>query len=373
MLIAGLTLTGAAGKEGAPDPKRISDTIILDDQGVKNLGIVTVEVGEGDFEESFFAIGRIKEIPQNHAVLSSRIPGMISALRSYEGDTVEKDDELVLVRSRLPGDPPPNIWLKAPISGLVVESHVRLGEPVEPAKEMLDILDLSEVWAIARVPEKLAPLLEPGKTKAYIRVPALGDESTTGTLLRFGTYADIESGTVDAIFQIPNTGLRMRPGMRVEFSVVTGVRQNVLAVPRSAIQGDPTNRMVYTRSMDSDMPNVFVRTPVKLGSQNDRHAEVLSGLFPFGEEVVTTGSYLLGFAGTGNISLREALDLAHGHKHDEEGNILEESPETDGDSGGTALDPLTRFLILACGILAILLLLSLFVRHPGRKSKPAAA
>ena len=44
-------------------------------------------------------------------------------------------------------------------------------------QELLDILDLSEVWAVARVPEDLAPQLEPGKTEAHIRVAALGDRA----------------------------------------------------------------------------------------------------------------------------------------------------------------------------------------------------
>ena len=373
VFLAGLIPFAGAGREGHPNPERAAHTIILDDKAVENLGIETVEVAEGDFEESFFAIGRIEEIPQNHAVLSSRIAGSISALSAYEGDTVKEGDDLIQVRSRLPGDPPPKLWLKAPISGIVVRSHVSLGEPVDPDREMLDILDLSEVWATARVPERLTPELTPGQTRAYLRVPALGEATFTGTLLRFGTVADIKSGTVDAIFQIPNQELRMRPGMRVEFNIVTGVRKNVLAVPRAAIQGNATDRAVYVRRMDKDLPNVFERTPVQLGRQNDRYAEVVSGLFPFGEEVVTTGSYLLGFAGSGNISLQEALDIAHGHKHDKEGNPIAETPNTGNKGGRFVMEPLTRFLGIACGVLLLLLILSLFLPHPDAASRSPSA
>ena len=118
-----------------------SDTIVLDETGVKNLRIETVEVEETDFEQSVFALGRIAEIPENHGVLSSRISGRVIGLEAREGDTVEKDQILVHVESRQPGNPPPVIELKAPLGGLVVESHIRLGEPVEPDKELLDISD----------------------------------------------------------------------------------------------------------------------------------------------------------------------------------------------------------------------------------------
>ena len=150
-----------------------TNTIVLDENGVKNLRIETVTAEETDFEETVFALGRIAEIPERHAVLSSRISGRVIELKTQEGDTVQAGQTLVRVESRQPGNPPPVIELKAPISGLVVQSHVRLGEPVEPDKELLDISDLSEVLAIARVPEHHAAQLSPG-SKAHIVVAALG-------------------------------------------------------------------------------------------------------------------------------------------------------------------------------------------------------
>jgi len=94
----------------------------------------------------------------------------------------------------------------------------------------------------------------------------------------------------------------------------------VLAVPREAIQGDPANRIVFVK--DFDLPNAFLRVPVVTGERNDGFVEVLSGLFP-GDEVVTQGSYSLGFVGSGaGISLKDALDAAHGHEHNEDGSEI---------------------------------------------------
>src|SRR5690606_19581717 len=99
---------------------------------------------------------------------------------------------------------------------------------------------LSEVWAVARVPEHQAGGLKPGG-RARIRVAALGDAALVGEMLRFGTSADRESGTIDAIFRVPNPDLRMRPGMRAEFEIVTELRPDVLSVPKEAVQGTPAN------------------------------------------------------------------------------------------------------------------------------------
>ena len=293
-----------------------ANTIVLDEMGVKNLRIETVEAEETDFEETVFALGRIAEIPERHAVVSSRISGRVLELSVHEGDTAKAGQVVVRVESRQPGSPPPSIDLTAPIGGLVVQSHVRLGEPVEPDKELLDISDLSEVYAIARVPEHHAAQLKPG-SKAHIKVSALGDQVLEGEMLRFGTSADRESGTIDAVFRVANPELRLRPDMRAEFSVVLSKRPDVVSVPRPALQGDASNRFVYVKHFD--IPNAFIKTPVQVGQINDRYVEIVRGLLP-ADEVVTRGAYSLSFAGGGTVSLIEALDAAHGHKHNADGS-----------------------------------------------------
>jgi len=344
------------------------DIIVLDAMGEKNLRIETVEAEETSFEETVFALGRIEEIPEHHAVVSSRISGRVHGLDVQEGATVEAGQTLVRVESRQPGNPPPVIELKSPISGLVVESHIRLGEPVEPEKELLDVADLSEVLAIARVPESQAAKLQPG-TKANIKVSALGEETLEGEMLRFGTVADRESGTIDAVFKLKNPGLRMRANMRAEFSIVISKRENVLSVPRSALQGEASNRFVYVKHFD--LAHAFIKTPVQVGEMNDRIVEITGGLFP-ADEVVTRGAYSLSFAGKSTVSLKEALDAAHGHEHAEDGSELtpEKRKQMEAakraaaglppENAGTSSSPVWKYV---SGVLFILLLASLFTRR----------
>lgn len=361
-----LTLSAGHAAEEAIDPVRAANTIILDEAGARNLGIETVEVAEAPFEETAFALGRIEEIPDHHAVVSSRIAGRVTELLVQEGDIVEAGQTIVRIESRQPGNPPPVIALTAPIGGLVVTSHVRLGEPVEPEKELLDISNLNEVWAIARVPENHAGQLAPGSS-AHISVPALGKQALTGEMLRFGTAADSASGTIDAVFRVTNPGMRLRPGMRAEFEIVLSKRENVLCVPRQALQGGPANRHVFIK--DFDLPNAFVRTPVRAGQTSGGNVEILSGLFP-GDLVVTTGSYPLGFAGGGGVSLREALDAAHGHEHNDDGSEKEsgaahaDEHDHDHEAGaGGGWSQREKILLGTSGLLAAMLLAALLTKR----------
>lgn len=336
-IVMALPIQPAAAEE-AISAERAANTIILDETGVKNLRIETVEVEEMEFETTVFAIGRIEEIPANRSVLSSRISGRAIKVNAFEGDHVEKGQVLVEVESRQPGNPPPVIQLKAPQSGIVIASHVKVGQPIEPDAELLDISERSEMWAVAKIPENEAAAINVG-TKARISIPALGGEPIEAELTRFGIAADRKAGTVEGIFQISNADENtLQPGMRAEFSIIVGIRDDVMAVPRSALQGDPSKRVVFVK--DFDLPNAFVKAPVEVGEQNDGFIEIVNGLFP-GDEVVTQGSYSLGFAGGGSVSLKEALDAAHGHEHNEDGSELTpaqkaaEEAEANADGGGS--------------------------------------
>jgi hypothetical protein len=89
---------------------------------------------------------------------------------------------------------------------------------------------------------------------------------------------------------------------------------------REAVQGDGADRFVYVR--DFSLPNAFLRVPVVVGARNGHFFEIEQGLFP-GDEVVTQGAYALAFSGgQSGMSLKEALDAAHGHEHNEDGTEM---------------------------------------------------
>lgn len=351
--VALCTVASAASELG-------KSTIILSKQAVENLNIDTVTVDKTSFESTVFAIGRIKPIPNRHSVISTRFSGRVVQTPPIVGDIVEKGQVLLKVESRQPGSPPPVIDLKAPDGGVIAESHVTLGQPVEPDQELMDIVDLKQVWAVAHVPESQAAKLKIG-AKSHIKVISLGETEFTGKLIRMGTEANPEAGTVEAIFLLDNPELKLRPNMRTEFSIVISKREKVSSVPLEAIQGDAANPYVFVEHFD--IPNAFVKCPVVLGERSDRMVEIKSGVTRF-DEVVTNGAYFLGFAGGGSISLKEALDAAHGHEHNEDGSEMtaaqkaakaKEKAVARGDIPQKWNSPLVLFLIASNVITLILL------------------
>jgi len=367
-----LPLLLAASLPAAETASRKASTVVLDATGVKNLRIQTAVVEPGDFEETIFALGRIDVFPDNRAVVSSRIAGRALEVLLKHDHPIKQGDLAVVIESRQIGDPPPRISLTAPISGLVSAVSVVPGEPVNPDRTLAEIVDLTKVYALARVPEHIAGKLKIGQL-THVTVPAAGSAVFSAVIEHLGVVADPESGTVEAALYLDNPDLALRPGMRAEFSIVIEKRTDVTSVPRSALQGDPASRFVYVK--DFDLPNAFVKTPVVIGQSNDRSVEIVSGLLP-ADEVVTQGAYSLAFAGAGNLSLKEALDAAHGHEHNADGSEL--SSDAKKNSGNAAPSPgdphdhshekPSPFWMIVSAVLFILLIIVGFKRKSGPPS-----
>ncbi len=374
-LILALALA-AAPAIAAVTPEEAAATIILDETGVKNLKIETVEAEETEFEETVFALGRIKVAPGHRAVVSSRVPGRVLTVNAHIDTAIERGAEVAVIESRQPGDPPPSIRLTAPIGGMVSVVNIVPGKPVTPDDSLLEIIDLSEVHAVAAVPEHLVGGLRAGQV-AHIRVLAVPGRTFEATLAHLGAEADGKSGTLEAAFHIANPDGLLRPDMRAEFSIVLSKREGVMSIPRPGLQGDATTRTVYRKHYDESLKNTFVRVPVQLGAMNDRFVEITGGLVA-GDEVVTTGAYSLGFAGKGSVSLKEALDAAHGHEHNEDGSELsagQKSGQTKGgndhDHDGAKFSTLTLFSLASNGLLLALLVVAM--RRKPKADEPAAS
>jgi cobalt-zinc-cadmium efflux system membrane fusion protein len=377
LTILSAALLALSPMRAAISPEEIANTVVLDETGEKNLKIETVEAEETDFEEIVFALGRIRVAPGHRAVVSSRVPGRILSVSAHIDTAMAKGAEVALIESRQPGDPPPSVKVTAPLGGIVSSVNIVPGQPVTPDDSLVEITDLSEVHATAAVPEHLVGRLSPGQT-AHIRVMAVPGRSFEATLAHLGAAADAKSGTLEATFHIENPEGLLRPDMRAEFSIVLSKREGVMSVPRIALQGDVTSRTLYRRHYDNSLKHTFVRVPVQVGVMNDRFVEITAGLVA-GDEVVTTGAYSLAFAGKGSVSLKAALDAAHGHEHNEDGSEISpgqkvKSAAQKGDDGhkqGGGFSMLTIFSLASNGLLLVLLVVAT-LRKP-RADEAAAA
>ena len=149
-LSIGPSLFAHAGHDNAPGddgPTAVGGPISITAEAKTNLKLTVEEAELRTLEKTFMVIGQIEAIPNKSAAVTSRISGRVLDIKATEGQLVKKGQPLVEVESRQVGNPPPRVQYESPIDGVVTHRDVLLNDSVEPDKHLLEIVDMSEVYA----------------------------------------------------------------------------------------------------------------------------------------------------------------------------------------------------------------------------------
>ncbi|MDX2298679.1 MAG: efflux RND transporter periplasmic adaptor subunit [Xanthomonadaceae bacterium] len=175
--------------------------------------------------------------------------------------------------------------ITAPISGVVAQRMVKVGNLIQPNAPMFKIVDTSRLEAVLNVPERELDTLRAG-LPVTMRVDALPGRSFNGKVGRVSPVVDAGSGTfrVTAIFE----GIgQLKPGMFGRVDIVFDQRPNALTIPRDALlEGDGETSVFAVRDGKA------VRVPVQVGFITGSYAEIRAGLAE-GDGVVTVGKVTL--------------------------------------------------------------------------------
>jgi membrane fusion protein (multidrug efflux system) len=125
--------------------------------------------------------------------------------------------------------------------------------------------------------------VQPG-INAHIRVDAYPGEVFEGTVRRVSPIIDAASRSGEAEISIANPQHRLKPGMFAKVALLLEQRQEVVVIPRDALQVDRKGSAVFVvQDGKAHLQQVVT------GLQTDTQVEVLNGLGP-GTEVVLAGN-----------------------------------------------------------------------------------
>lgn len=180
------------------------------------------------------------------------------------------------------------VALRAPVSGVIVERHLGLGQVVQPGGEtLLKIADLSTVWVLADVYEDQLTRIHTG-ADVTIQTPAYPDDTFTARVDRVGATVDPEKRTIAVQASVPNQDGRLKPGMFATVVLQSGTVQSALVVPSSAIVATGDRQTVFVQRE----PGRYQERSVDTGDEIDGSQVVKSGLRE-GERVAAEGGLLL--------------------------------------------------------------------------------
>lgn len=172
--------------------------------------------------------------------------------------------------------------VEAPISGVVTERMVNLGDYVTVNQPLFQVVDFDSIVARIFVPEKELSRLLKGQT-ARIRADAMGDRIFSGSIDRIAPSVDPGTGTVKVTVAIPRQE-GLRPGMYVEVELVVATREDALLVPKRTLVYENDQIFVFRLAGERDVERVRLVPQM----ENASYVEPLEG-FETGDLLVTAG------------------------------------------------------------------------------------
>jgi multidrug efflux pump subunit AcrA (membrane-fusion protein) len=263
--------------------------VVLSEEARKNLEIRTAEAQVQSIEKTFKASGTVQAIPGSRENVSSKIAGKVAQLSVSLGEYKRKGDPLLILESRQLAETPVRVPVTAPRNGKVIKLEVIKGDAVEAGTSLLEMADLSEVYAVARVFESQIGMVRKGMA-ARVYSPFLKGREMDSKVDIVGTEVNPQSRTVEVWLRVRNPEERLKINMTVNIFFLADRAEESIIIPKLAVLGSGGEMFVFVVE-----ENKYLRTPVITGIENDKWVEVLEGLAP-GEVVVTQGNYQLQFA-----------------------------------------------------------------------------
>ncbi len=223
--------------------------------------------------------------------------------------------------------------VKAPISGIVSERFIKVGNMITVNQETFRVTDFDPLLAVLHVPEKELSKLQAG-FPAELMADAIPGEIFSAGILRISPVVSAETGTFKVTVAVTDKTRKLKPGMFTRVNIVYDMHENTLLLPKDAIltedsestvfivtekvedeseneeKGEKTEGTAKTKKTENaedgekseaetnSDPDSELKEPVKslvatkheitIGYINSSHVEILSGV-KLGDVVVTTG------------------------------------------------------------------------------------
>ena len=179
------------------------------------------------------------------------------------------------------------IPVKAPISGIVVERNVVIGQLVDATTNAFKIINTSSVWIDGQLYEKDANRISEN-SDVYFTSSTYPEEKFNAKITYVGKVIDESTRTITVRAELNNPAGKLKPQMFGELHISSGKNSKALVVPTESVVKIDNNDFVFVLENDS----VFQKRAVQLGSAQNEMIEIVNGVKE-GERVVIKGSFYL--------------------------------------------------------------------------------
>ncbi len=172
--------------------------------------------------------------------------------------------------------------ITAPAAGVVLDRNVEPGDIVQPGKALLTLALDGAVRLTALIDEKNLALLKVGQ-RARVSADAFPAQRFDAELEYVSPGVDVQRGTVEAKFRIPNPPAFLRADMTVSIDIAVADKPDAIVIPAAAIRDSQTLEPWVLVLRDGHAE----RQTVAVGARTAQEVEVTRGL-AVGDVVILT-------------------------------------------------------------------------------------
>ena len=207
--------------------------------------------------------------------------------------------------------------LRSPLSGIVLQQQLTIGQNVEQKDVLYTVADLSTVWVSAAIHERDIASIHKG-VAAFVDIQQQDGSTVSlpGQVDYISQQADQQTRTVPVRVTVKNRkeprasqGYLLRPGLFATVRFITGRKTATLALPVDAVQELNGQNVVFVQLSTNDSPQratpsneparqsdkpsyTFEPRVVTLGMSDGKMTEIVKGV-KTGERVVVRNAFLL--------------------------------------------------------------------------------
>lgn len=174
--------------------------------------------------------------------------------------------------------------LRASEASTVLTRQVEPGDIVQPGKTLLTLATIGETRISAEIDEKNLPYLKVGNT-ALASADAFPDTTFPAEMYYLAPGIDVERGTVEARFRIPNPPTFLRADMTLSVEIKGTQKTQAFVLPFDAVRGSSTGAPTILTVRDGKV----ISRPVRVGLKAGNAIEIVHGLQD-GEQVIISAA-----------------------------------------------------------------------------------
>jgi len=204
---------------------------------------------------------RDKPLRASNLIAQADLDTAETTLQAAQASVVAARGQLAQARAQLTQSEVNLAYTKilSPIDGTVISRSVDVGQTVAASLAAPTIFtlagDLQKMQVDTSVAEADVGKLQPGMEATFV-VDAFPDQRFRGTIRQIRNAPQTQQNVVtyDAVIDVANPDLKLRPGMTANVTVVYADRQDVLRVPNAALRFRPPPEMLAALGRGSASP-----------------------------------------------------------------------------------------------------------------------